>query len=281
MTFYFLRNFFRNLAFTKAEKDKSSTLESTSGTETLNMNVQPVNDENYEWKKLNNGKFSLIVKSNQYTGFEIELLPLTEIIIIQLVPGSITYTQKSNATYDQDTKFTSPGAGIFLDENFPEHISPTTYYTWQPKGGSKGLKFDLITVYDTRLVHVGIASKEATTYSYCAQVSNQVPFDESFVLRALNISISKPSYSISEIRNIHVDTMNFVRYSSSDGSTVGYEYESNVLSIYSPAYKIFRFLGGPATVSVKAPSSDFTYTIFDENGNDSEYIGSQDITINN
>ena len=221
------------------------------------------------------------MKSNQFTGFKIESPPLTDVLLIQLVPGSITYTQKSNATYDQDTKFISPGPGIFLDRNFPEHATTNPYYTWQRKGGANGLKFDLITVYDTRLVNVGIASKEATTYTYSAQVSNQVPVEESFVLRALNISISKPSYSISKIRNIDVDTMNFVTYPYSDGTTVGYEYQSNVLSIYSTAYKTFRFLGGPATVSVKAPSSDFTYTILDENGNKSKYTGSQDITISN
>ena len=36
MTFYFLRNFFRNLVLTKAEKDESFTLEGSS-TENLNM----------------------------------------------------------------------------------------------------------------------------------------------------------------------------------------------------------------------------------------------------
>lgn len=274
MRFYFLRNFFRNLAFTKAEKEEPLVL--TDGSTALLGNKAESN-ENYQWFQKKNGDWTLMVQTNVYTIFEISSISLSSIVILQLTPGSITYSHPSNdGVIDPDETFISPGQGIYFASTMSKTGNPSLY-SWEPKG-TKGLKFDYLQIFDKRLTNIGIMSGDPN-YSYCVDATQLQNLNKSELLVFKAVNLSK-NYTISPIRNIHLDTENFVYFPARDNSTIGYEYQSNVLSIYSTAYDTFQFFGGPATVSVKAPS-DFTYTILDENGNKSEYTGSQDIPINN
>jgi hypothetical protein len=209
--------------------------------------------------------------------FKIDSISLSSIVILQLTPESITYFHPSNdALIDPDETFISPGQGIYFASTMLKTENPSLYF-WEPKG-TKGLKYDLLQIFDKHLTNIGIMSEDAN-YSYCVDATQlqNLNDSESLVFKAVNLSTD---YAISPIRNIHLDTQNFVYFLALDRSTIGYEYESNKLEISSTAYDTFQFLGGPATVSVNAPS-DFTYTIIDKNGNKSAYTGSEDIPINN
>lgn len=274
MRFYFLRNFFRNLAFTKAEKEEPLVL--TEGSTAI-LGNEAKSDENYQWFQKKNGDWTLMVQTNVYTKFTIYSISLSSIVILQQIPGSITYFHPSNdGLIDPDETFISPGQGIYFASSMSKTGNPLLY-SWEPKG-TEGIKFDFLQIFDKRLTNIGIMSKDPN-YSYCvdATLLQNLNEPEPLVFKAVNLSTD---YAISPIRNIHLDTENFVRYPSSDGSTIGYEYQGNELEISSTAYDTFQFFGGPATVSVDAPS-DFTYTIIDVNGNTNEYTGSQDIPINN
>ncbi len=275
MRFYFLRNFFRNLAFTKAEKEEPLVL--TEGS-TVILGNEAQSTENYQWDQNNNGGWTLMVQTNVYTMFKIDTISLSSIVILQLTPGSITYFHPSNdGLIDPDETFISPGQGIYFASSMSDTGNPSLY-SWELKG-TEGRKFDFLQIFDKNLTNIGIMSNDPN-YSYCVDATllqnlNE-PETEPLVFKAVNLSTD---YAISPIRNIHLDTANFVRYPDLDRVTIGYEYQSNKLEISSTVYDTFQFLGGPATVSVNAPS-DFTYTIIDKNGNKSAYKGSEDILIN-
>ena len=272
MRFYFLRNFFRNLTFTKAEKEETLVL--TEGSTAI-LGTEAKSTENYQWLQKKNGDWTLMVQTNVYTKFTIYSISLSSIVILQQIPGSITYFHPSNdGVIDPDETFISPGQGIYFASSMSKTGNPLEY-SWEPKG-TEGLKYDFLQIFDQRLTNIGIMSGDPN-YSYCVDATLLQNFNEPKPFKAVNLSTD---YAISPIRNIHLDTQNFVRYPSSNTSTIGYEYESNKLEISSTAYDTFQFLGGPATVSVNAPS-DFTYTIIDKNGNKSAYTGSQNIPITN
>ena len=266
----------RNSNLTKAEKEEPLVL--TEGS-TVSLGNEAESNENYQWFQKNNGYWTLMVQTNVYTIFQFGSISLSSIVILQLTPGNITYSHPANdGLIDPDETFISPGEGIYFASTMSKTENPSLY-SWEPKG-TKGLKYDLLQIFDKRLTNIGIMSDDAN-YSYCVDADatqlQNLNKPELLVFKAVNLS---KNYTISPIRNIHLDTQNFVYFPAQDRSTIGYEYQSNKLEISSTAYDTFQFFGGPATVSVKAPS-DFTYTILDENGNKSEYTGSQDIPINN
>ena len=80
------------------------------------------------------------------------------------------------------------------------------------------------------------------------------------------------------IRNIQIDTMNYVHYQDRSVGTGGYDYEpgNKELDMYTNDYNTFRFIGSGV---VSIPPSTFPYQIVDVKGKATEYTGDEDVTI--
>lgn len=218
----------------------------------------------YIWKKNDTGNHELIVKTNAVTNFQLYSPLLKDILILQLVDGPITYNQiPGDPLTEPSITFQSPGSGIYINRNYPAITNPS-YYSWSPEGS--GTKINLIQIFNTSLNTIGITSDDSN-YSYSADSSVQEK------LRAINLSLD---YKEDATRNIMVDKDNYVNYVSTSIGTGGYDYDPDVktLSIYE-GYNTFKFIGS-GTISVNAPSEDFTYTIIDQNGVSKNYTGSQE-----
>ena len=260
-----LRVFLSSLEHTKSNKKKSLTL-NDSNEVILQMETDKTTPD-YIWKKNDTGNHELIVKTNAITNFKFYSPPLKDIMILQLVDETISYSQvPADPILDVAITFQSPGGGIYFNSEYPAIKNPS-YYSWSPEGS--GTKINLIQIFDTSLSTIGIASGDSN-YSYSADSSVQNK------LHAINLSLD---YKENATRNIMVDQKNYVNYVSTSVGTGGYDYDPTVktLTIYEGNYT-FKFIGS-GTVSVNPIFENSSYSIVDKNGNSKTYTGPTSITV--
>tara|TARA_Y100000816_G_scaffold247408_1_gene196117 strand:- start:104 stop:610 length:507 start_codon:yes stop_codon:yes gene_type:complete len=164
-----------------------------------------------------------------------------------------------------------------MDSSYPD-IKLNALY-WQRRSASDGRNMDLMNVYDKRLVNIGIVSNDSY-YSYSADASF-MDTDETTPIKAVNLT---GDYDVlvddsnRPIRNIQIDTMNYVNYQDRSVGTGGYDYQpgNKELDMYTNDYNTFRFIGSGV---VSIPRSTFPYQIVDMKGKTTEYTGDEEVTI--
>jgi hypothetical protein len=271
-------NIFRNIIFTKdAKGGKGKILADSSCQITLETGTEKSN-EIYKWKKNSDGTMILkVFQNNDNCVFNI-LSSLSNVMIIQFADGNITYYHPSaDSVLDLEITFSSPGPGVYMDSSYPD-IKLNALY-WQRRSASDGRNMDLMNVYDKRLVNIGIVSNDSY-YSYSADASF-MDTDETTPIKAVNLT---GDYDVlvddsnRPIRNIQIDTMNYVNYQDRSVGTGGYDYQpgNKELDMYTNDYNTFRFIGSGV---VSIPRSTFPYQIVDMKGKTTEYTGDEEVTI--